>query len=146
MRRIKIRSEGRLTIGLPAVATALLLVVGCGRPNKEPPRYNLSGKVSYRGAAVPHATIFFQPDRAKGNNGPQFSARIIDGAYKTLPGRGPTGGPYLAIITGLDPSAARNTGPHNMPPAEPLFPQFQVSIDLPKQDSTRDFVVPAPEE
>jgi hypothetical protein len=145
MRRIKIRSEGRLTIGLLAVATALLLVAGCGGP-KEPPRYNLSGKVTYRGAAVPHATIFFLPDRAKGNNGPAFSAPIIAGAYQTLPGRGPTGGPYQALITSLDPSGAQNTGPHNMPPAEPLFPQFQVSIELPKQDSTHDFVVPAPEE
>jgi hypothetical protein len=141
----KIESAVRLAIGVLPLAAALSLLAGCGGP-KEPPRYNLSGKVTYRGAAVPHATIFFLPDRARGNNGPQFSVAIIDGAYKTLPGRGPTAGPYQAIITGLDPSGAQNAGPRNMPPPKPLFPQFQVSIDLPKQDSTHDFVVPAPEE
>ncbi len=80
------------------MAGVLLLLVGCGGPRKIRPRYSLSGKVTYRGAPVPHGTIFFQPDGAKGNNGPAVSAPIINGAYETLPGRGPTGGASLAFV------------------------------------------------
>ena len=53
MRRMKMIPAGRLAIGVLPVAAALLLAAGCRGP-KEPPRYSLSGKVAYRGAAVPH--------------------------------------------------------------------------------------------
>jgi hypothetical protein len=145
MRRSKISDAGRLAIGVLPVAAALLLVAGCGG-SKAPPRYNLSGKVTYRGAAVPHGTIFFLPDKAKGNVGPPISVPIANGVYKTLPGRGPTGGPYLVTVTSFEINFSRKLGLDGKPLPEPLFPSFQVNIDLPKQDSTHDFVVPAAEQ
>ena len=118
---MKITPAGRLAIGVVPVAAALLLSAGCRGP-KEPPRYSLSGKVSYRGAAVPKGAIFFAPDKSKGNDGPIVAVAIVDGTYKSLPGRGPTGGPHLVTITSLVPTFRRradrtaNRHPH------PCFP------------------------
>ena len=142
---MKITPAGRLAIGVVPVAAALLLSAGCRGP-KEPPRYSLSGKVSYRGAAVPKGAIFFVPDKSKGNDGPIVAVAIVDGTYKTLPGRGPTGGPHLVTITSLVPDFSQKGRPDRKPPPPPLFPPCNVSVNLPKQDSTHDFDVPEAEQ
>ena len=139
MRRMTITSAGRLAIGV--LAAALLLSAGCRGP-KEPPRYSLSGKVTYRGAPVPHGAIFFLPDRAKGNDGPSLSVPIVKGAYKTLPGRGTTGGPYVATVTSYEFGPSANLAARQMPTSPPLFPPCNVSVNLPKQDATHDFERP----
>ena len=80
----------RLFLGVLQVAAVLLLLAGCGG-SKGPVRYDLSGKVTFRGAAVPHGLIFFMPDRVKGNDGPPVSVPIVNGEYKTMPGQGTIG-------------------------------------------------------
>ncbi len=139
---MKITSAGRLAIGVLPVAAALLLLVGCGGP-KEPSRYSLSGKVTYRGAPVAQGVILLAPDRLKGNDGPPVSILIVDGQYKSLPGGGPTGGDYLVTVTS---AVLRRDVPHFKPPPEPPFPSFRVHVVLPKQDSTHDFDVPEAEQ
>ena len=97
--------DARLVVGA-LQAAAVLLLAGCGGP-KGPARYDLSGQVTFRGASVPRGLILFVPDKAKGNDGPGTQARVINGAYKTPPGRGTIGGPYMATIVGYEAGRMR---------------------------------------
>ena len=100
MRRIKIRGDGCFAVGALPMAVALLLLAGCG--HKAANRYDLSGKVTYRGAPVPVGYILFVPDVTKGNQGVGTEAPIVNGVYKTLPTHGTIGGPHVATIAGFD--------------------------------------------
>lgn len=115
-------------------ATILALVFACPGCNsqKGPPRFKLSGEVTFAGQPIPNGQIVFTPDTAKGNSGPQGVATIKDGKYDTsaLDGRGVGGGPTLIRVTGQ--------GEPNM-----LICEFEESVDLPKQDSERKIEVPA---
>ena len=139
MKHGKIGVPGRLAIGL---LTAAAMLGGCNHGPKELPRYSLSGKVTYRGAPVAQGMISLQPDRLKGNDGPPVSMPIVDGQYKSFPGRGPTAGSYLATVTS---TVWRKDVPHFKPPPEPPFAPYQLNIELPNHDSTHDFVVPVAE-
>jgi hypothetical protein len=92
------------------------------------------------GKPVPAGRIYFSPDTTKGNDGPQGFAVIHDGKFDTRKnGRAPIGGPMIVRINaceaGADPSSAM-VGPH-------LFKDYEMAIDLPKEDSTQTFDVPA---
>jgi len=121
---------------LLAVAIAWLSA-GCGR-SSGPARYDVSGKVSYGQAPVPAGRIVFEPDDAKGNSGPPSYAQIKEGRYATPPGKGTVGGPHRVRITGFD-----GRGAGESPDGTPLFSEYRASIDLPKEDATRDLDVPA---
>jgi hypothetical protein len=107
-------------------------------------RYEISGKIAQEGKAIPTGYISFTPDKAKGNQGPGVSASIIDGQYKTLPGEGTVGGPHVVAIVASDgiPIEYGEGIPPN-PAGHPLFPKYELSIDLPNQVDTHDFDVPA---
>jgi hypothetical protein len=151
MRRITISGAGCFAVGaLPMLG--LLLLAGCSG-SQGPHRYDLSGKVIYRGAPVPAGYILFVPDGENGNPGPGAHALIVDGVYRTPPSRGTIGGPHWVTIVGFDnskPEADRNPeeqahrhhGPRFDRRGKRLFPTFQVQIDLPRQAATYDFVVP----
>jgi hypothetical protein len=118
-----------------------LLLLGCGRASG-PARYELSGAVTYEGKPVPAGYILFAPDRSKGNDGPGANADIKDGVYRTRPGQGTIGGPHTATISGFDGKPLQN-GPMVNPMGTALFTNVPITVDLPRQPATHDFVVPA---
>lgn len=110
---------------------------GCGGASG-PARYKLSGTVTYDGKPVPAGEVAFEPDSSKGNSGPGSLTLIKDGKYQTEPDKGVVGGPYIVRIAGFDGvpvgDSTEGTG---------LFPRYETKVDLPKQDGTQDFTVPA---
>jgi hypothetical protein len=148
MTRIRNASD-RQSIGAAwLLAAAVLLWAGCGGPKQ--PRYGLSGKITYEGTPVPRGFILFSPDTARGNDGPGARAFIQNGKYQTLPGQGTIGGPHIATIDAFDGIKtqeassdprlrhAKNAGALG----KRLFPTVQVTVDLPRQAATHDFVLP----
>jgi hypothetical protein len=110
------------------------VITGCSSgPTNEPTRYRVSGTVTFDGKPVPYGDVVFTPDSAKKNTGPQGIAKIRDGKFDTSleKGKGAGGGPTLVKVTGL-------TGEGGQPLCE-----YELKVDLPKQDSTQELVVPA---
>src|SRR4051812_17376726 len=94
---------------------SLLLLTGC---NRDTTAYPVSGTVEYAGQPVPSGTIYFDPDPAKQNTGPQGYALIINGKYDTREtGKGVRGGSYLVRIEGFDGKPAPS-----LPLGNRLFP------------------------
>jgi hypothetical protein len=110
---------------------------GCG-PGDGPETFHLSGNVTYRGQPLPAGVMVFEPDAQKGNDGPGGFAECRNGKYDTRSSdRGVIGGPYIVRIDGFDGIAA-----NELPMGRTLFTNFETKIELPKADSTYDFVVP----
>ena len=139
MTRFKGGSLGRCAGGAVPLAAVLCMLAGCSP--KPPPRYDLSGKVTYQGAPVPRGYIVFRPDVDNDKDVPVGAAPIVNGAYKTPPGLGTIGGSLVATIVGFDGVLDKNIRRPN-PLGSVLFPPIQVKVDLPRQDSTHDFVLP----
>ncbi len=121
----------------PQVSSALLLlsavtIAGCSRPSG-PQKYPLSGKVLYQGQPLPRGDLILAPDAEQQNEGPGSFCLIKDGQYATSADGGVVGGPYVLTITGYE-SAGEDS--------KPLFTDFQVKVDLPKQGSTHDIEIP----
>lgn len=116
------------------LAAAVWFAGGCGsKPGPGTARYHVSGTVTYQGKPVPAGSITFQPDGTRGNAGPAGGAAIQNGKYDTRTSRkGTVGGPHIVQIEGLDG-----------PDGNELFPEFTTTVDLPKQNTTQDFDVPA---
>ncbi len=127
----------RLGLAVGLVAAFGCLVTGCGGSDG-PPRYDLSGKVDYGGKPVPAGRIALEPDGAKGNSGPPAYAEIKDGRYATPGGKGSVGGPHRVRITGFD-----GQGSGESPEGARLFSEYRTTAELPKEDGTLDFGVPA---
>jgi len=117
-------------------------LAGCGgSPPDGPQRYQLSGKVSFDGKAVPAGTVYFSPDQKQGNQGPGTIAMIKNGTYRTLNGKGVVGGPMLVEVNGSDGVAVQRDGMMDES-GTPLFSPYKFNVDLPKENSTHDIVVP----
>jgi len=124
---------------LPGAAALSLLVftLGCGGPVP----YTVSGKVTFNGKPVPAGYITFAPDGSKGNSGPGGGAPIRDGEYRTEPGKGIVGGPYVVRIVGTEGVPATIQG-EQVPEGRPLFAPYVTEVDLPHDSTVRDFEVP----
>ncbi|WP_145266689.1 hypothetical protein [Calycomorphotria hydatis] len=109
--------------------------VGCGGNPDGPQRYSLSGSVTYNGQPVPAGNILLSPNREKGNSGPATVASINDGKYETFPGKGMVGGHFVVTIT-AEPKQEMTL---------PLFDTYTMEVELPNEDSSFDFDVPAQE-
>jgi hypothetical protein len=115
-------------------AVILSVLVGCGPTS----RHALSGRITHDGRPIAAGRIIFQPDPAKGNDGPGGVADIKDGHYQTKSGMGAVSGPHLARITagdgvGIDPV---------MRPYGAVQGEFVVPVDLPAQSGTVDLEIP----
>jgi len=120
---------------VPILAAAL--AVGC---DSKPPAYHVAGKVKFQGKEVPAGVVRLDPDLSAGNDGPQGFAQVRDGAFDTRRrGRPVAGGRYVAHIQGFDGKERPE-----LPLGKPLFPEYTIRLDLPHQDTTKDFEVPAP--
>jgi len=131
------KRKRRLPAGL---VLGLTVWAGCGG-SAGPTRYDLSGTVTYQGKQVPAGMIVLTPDADQGNSGPGTSAPIESGRYQTPPGRGAVGGPHVATITGYD-GVPFQDGLVKNPLGKPLFGPIEIKVDLPKQATEHDFVVP----
>ncbi len=129
-----------LRVCLPHVlllAACLISAAGCGSDG--PPRYDLSGTVTFDGKPIPAGTIVFQPDTSAGNSGPQGTAEIRDGKFDTAnAGKGTVGGAQVVRIRGLDHLAESENDP-----VKELFPEYELKADVPKENGTMNFEVPA---
>ncbi|MCR9118376.1 MAG: hypothetical protein NXI22_15685 [bacterium] len=127
---------------LPVLAAILvsLSLAGCG--NSGPRQYTLSGTINYAGQPVSMGQILLTPDSSKGNEGPSGIAQIKDGKFETLTGKGVSGGPYVFTISGYD-GVPKPSGEGGMDPnGNALFEAYEMKVDLPKEDSTKDIDVP----
>lgn len=114
----------------------LALAVGCQKQDG-PPRYDISGSVTFRGAPVPSGSVVFTPDSKKGNSGPQGTAKIIDGHYDTSRnGRGTVGGPHQVHVIATEAMSAEDAELQG-PLAEHTF-----DLDLPQDETTQDLEIP----
>lgn len=131
--------EGILWRGFSLAVLAgvgLTLLAGCG--DEGPPRYRLSGKATYGGQPIPAGSVTLVPDTTQGNSGPAGSITINAGVYDSeLDGVGHVGGPHVIRITALDGNVSED-----MPRGTPLFPDYELTADLPAEDSTKDIDVP----
>ena len=125
----------RASIGarLASLLTVCTLGIGCSTAD----RWELSGKVTYGGKPVAEGHIGFDP--IKPGKGGGF-ARIVDGKFDTrVEGRNHPGGPHHVTVVGYKGTV----NPKN-PDSDvlPLFPAFEVDVELPTATSTMDFEVP----
>jgi hypothetical protein len=119
-----------------ALASLFILPAGCGEGTKD---FHVSGLITFQGKPIPKGQIFFDPDLAKKNDGPQGYALIVDGKYDTRSTkRGTVGGAYVIRIAGFDGKPGAE-----LPMGSPLFTEYRVERDLPKGDSVQDIDVPA---
>lgn len=122
---------------------AVVLMSGCGS-DEGPTRYTVSGVVTYDGAPVPAGFIIFEPDAARGNKGPGGGAEIRDGRFTTPRNKGTLGGPYIVKIDGFDGVDVESDLGGVDPNGTVLFARYQITIQLPKEDTAQDFLVPVP--
>ena len=117
---------------------AVFLFVGLTGCGLGPTTYQVSGGVTFRGSVVPRGEVTLEPDPTAGNRGVQIRVPIVDGRYRTLPGKGIAGGPMVIRVAGRDgvPVAEAPDGVF-------MFETHAFSKDMPKQDSVLDIDVPA---
>ena len=108
------------TLGLGPLALALcLLAAGCTRPTTLNP---VSGKVTYRGAALPAGVIVFTPDASRGESGRVAVGTIKDdGSYTLAPDNaaGLPAGWYRVSVASLSSPPG---GPDRTAPPVSLLP------------------------
>jgi hypothetical protein len=119
-----------LTVHL-AVLVALGANLGCAKP-AGPARFQLSGRVTLDGQSIPYGEVVFTPDASKKNSGPQGIAPIRDGKFDTAAagGMGIAGGPTIIRVNGMSGPGGKTLCEYEMP------------VDLPRQDGTHDIAVP----
>lgn len=113
---------------------AMILLVGCSTSER---LYDVAGTITFEGKPIPKGLIFFDPD--KGTPGTQGFANIENGKYDTAisgKGRGIRGGAYNIRISGFD----GKEGPE-APFGQYLFPEHQLSKELPAKNQTFDYNV-----
>jgi hypothetical protein len=80
------------------LAVLLSAVTACSSSSPKAVRVDLTGNVTVDGVPVLRGVVYFEPDVAQGNTGPQGVAEISDGVYKTRPNFGVVAGPQLTRV------------------------------------------------
>jgi hypothetical protein len=117
---------------LAALFLAALAITGCSR-RPGVARYEVSGEVRYSGKAVAAGQVFFEPDGAAGNVGPQGRAEIVAGSFRTWPDQGAVAGPVIVRVSVYDGVAHREN-----PRGSSLGPAAEIRVSLPAAASTLD--------
>jgi len=133
---------GRPLVVVAAVVVFGLLSGGCGSKGEGPERYPIFGAVTYQGKPVPVGTILFQPDAAKGGDGPSAEFPIKDGKFRSDQGEGTLGGPHLVYINGTTGEAVILPDGMKIPEGKPLFSSYRTEVDLPRERYEKNFDVP----
>jgi hypothetical protein len=124
------------TIDFSGLVLLVVALAGCG--DGGPPRYHVQGKITLAGQPVPAGQIFFDPDLAKGVDGPSGFAMIKNGAFDTREnGQPQIGGPILVRIDAFDGKPGQE-----LPMGRLMRPTYATAVELPQADATKDFDVP----
>jgi hypothetical protein len=86
---------------------------------------------------VPSGEIVFEPDAARGNKGPQGRARISQGEFETVEGRGVVAGAIIAKVLAHDGKVQAEA-----PFGAPLCAPLTIHLDLPSADSRHELSIP----
>lgn len=127
----------RCGVGFIVVAAVALVCAGCGG-RRGPPRYPVTGAVTYAGRPLAAGRIAFEPETARGNRGPAGYGDIVNGRYTTYRTMGAVGGPHRVVIEGY-----AGDSPEQWRKRRPLFPVHVTTVELPTGAATVDFDVPA---
>lgn len=128
----------RTVSGVLCLTSIFVLVQSSCHSNSEGAnRYELKGKAVFGEKRIPFGRILLQPDTEQGNQGPAGVADIREGTFLTRKSKGHVGGPHLVTIIATD-----GTRPSSPDVDNSLFPPFVISVDLPKENATHDFLVP----
>lgn len=95
---------------------ALCATLGCGPSG--PPRFAVSGQVTYDGQPVTNGSISFAP--ADSSEGKGVAADLIDGHYEFPRKQGPTAGTYQVWIEAQQPSGKKIPSEDGSPPTDQL--------------------------
>ena len=114
----------------------LLTVVSCGKSG--PPRYELSGTITFHGKPVPAGEIRFEPIGSVVNITTIGEAEIKDGKYSTILNKGIIGGRQKVYVSGYNGIPEPGSGPRGAS----IFDVYIMEIKLPEEPSTFDVVVP----
>lgn len=106
--------------------------------------YSCDANVESQGPTGREGLMPLVPDASKGNRGPAGFATIRDGKFDTrIDGRGTVGGPHRVEISPPPLDVGELSASQTAPLAKPLFREYVTDVDLPRQDTTHDFAVPA---
>lgn len=125
----------RFGASLLAISSVCGLLVGC---SSESNRYDISGKVTFKGQPVPVGKIYFSPDTSKGNDGPQGFADIKDGRYDTR-SQSSKGSPTGAVTVRIEGFDGHPVGDFAF--GRPLF-VYETTLELSKATTEQNFDVP----
>ncbi len=127
---------------IASICAAAVLMIGFCGCNSEDQRFHISGTVTFKGKPIPEGYITFEPDTTKGASGGPGMAKIINGKYDTrsADSNGTLGGPHLVRIDGFD-GRTTGGGKGEVPTPNMLFSGFRTNVELPKEDTTKDFEV-----
>ena len=127
------RLSAVLLIG--AILLGTTVFPGCG--SSGPERYDVSGTVTFNGKPIPAGQVFFTPDTAKGNRGPQGKGKIVNGEFSTESDEnlGVIGGPQQVKVLGFDGVPVKSPD-YTVEEGTALFPSAETSVDLPKGPAT----------
>jgi hypothetical protein len=93
-------------LAITFTVSAMLVVLGCGGDDSGlGRRYPVSGKVTYKGAPVPHGTVTFVPTKPPSPQGRAATGQIKDGYYSmstTGNEDGALPGDYNVAIVAMD--------------------------------------------
>lgn len=133
-----------LVVGCVLAALPISLT-GCG--DGGPPRYHISGMITFEGKPVPAGAISFIPvGETETVRGPGF-CRFTAGRYESRSGRSPGSGSYRVLIDGYDgvPFEVKlGEEIEEHPMGKPIFSTHIVEVDLPpKHGGSFDFDIPA---
>lgn len=141
MKKLHALLNGCVWVAIPCLLT------GCG--DGGPPRYHISGTITFDGQPVPAGAISFIPvGETEVPRGPGF-CRFTAGHYESRSGQSPGSGSYRVLIDGYDGVAFEvklGEEIEEHPMGKPIFPTHLVEVDLPAEPGgVFDFDVPASE-
>jgi hypothetical protein len=107
-------------------ALAATALTGCGEA--APQLIHVKGKVTFQGRLVPMGFVAINPDRKKGNDGPQGIARIQHGMFDTgaKGGLGAMPGAVKVVVSGYDGN--KGNDPSGM--GDPLFGLYEIEVEI----------------
>lgn len=124
--------RGSIVSVAAGLALALAIVSGCQKSNGLTP---VTGRVTWKGNAVPMGNVSIEPDASQGNKGPQCRSSIIKGVFTSRPEFGAVSGPVIVEVEGSEQRPDKEF-------PVPLFPRYNFKTEIPKGKATLDIVVP----
>ena len=129
----------RRKLALRLLLLTLILCQGCGGGGVD--RVDVSGTVTWKGKPVPMGLVFFTPDTAKGNRGPQGFALIKDGRFDTRfeKSKGTVTGPHTVMINACSGQNINRMKPYG---DDMFVEQPTLQIEIPQAGGEINLLIP----